>query len=111
MRCVFITSLACMALLWTHSNSAAQSETKKTLERIQELGGQASLDKAGVSIIRIHLGGTKATDADLALLAGVAELVELSLAKTNISDAGLPNVARLRKLETLHLADNPITDN
>src|SRR5262245_37141113 len=63
-------------------------EVMKTLKRIEQLGGKASLSPDEKLIVRIHLGGTEADDKDLVLVAGNADLVELSLAKSNITDAG-----------------------
>ncbi len=80
------------------------------LKRIEQLGGRATLDQTGKTIVRVQLGGRMADDNDLIMLGGLADLVELSLAKTKSTDAGLPSLARLKKLEALHLADNPITD-
>src|SRR5262249_52750435 len=61
-------------------------ETTGILRRVEELDGKATLSPDKETIIRIHLGGTKAGDEDLALIGNATELLELSLAKTSISD-------------------------
>src|SRR5687767_738743 len=78
-------------------------------KRIEQLGGKATFGSDGKTITRIYLGRTPASDADLAWVGTLGELIELSLANTRITDAGLPSLSGLRKLEALHLADNPIT--
>src|SRR5262249_23283336 len=90
--------------------TAPAASTAATLARVEALGGRASLDPAGEKIVQIYLGGTKTSDADLAWIGKLTDLVELSLANTKITDAGLPNLTNLKKLEALHLADNRITD-
>ena len=51
-----------------------------------------------------------ATDADVALLAGLTELEGLFLENTQVTDAGLAHVAGLTTLEWLYLDDTQVTD-
>jgi hypothetical protein len=55
-------------------------------------------------------GRSKVTDASLAPLADLSELVWLDLQETAISDAGLVHIAGLKNLERLRLDETQVTD-
>lgn len=64
-------------------------------------------EKPDVAILEI--GNPDVTDDTLELLAGLAELRELTLNDTAVTDAGLAALARLPKLESLRLARTKVT--
>src|SRR5688572_30816761 len=77
--------------------------------RIAELGGSIRYNDAR-SIVAVDLHETTVTDADLAVLRELPDLVELDLRKTTIGDAGLVHVATLRKLRSLNVFRTKMTD-
>jgi cytochrome c len=58
----------------------------------------------------LNLAGAKPTDAGLAPLAGLKNLVELHLEKSTITDAGLAHLKGLSNLQYLNLFGTGITD-
>jgi internalin A len=95
-----------------------------TIVAIEELGGKVVYDYdfsrpwylgllGDDAFRRVHavdLSETKATDADVRRLSGLAELAELSLSFTNVTDAGLEPLAHLTNLHSLSLVHTQITD-
>ncbi len=59
----------------------------------------------------IKLDGTGVRDADLAALAVVPELLQLSLADTQITDQGLARLSGLKRLQSLNLSKTLITSS
>jgi hypothetical protein len=59
-------------------------------------------------VAALDLAGTAITDADLAKLAGLTALTELSLARTKVSDAGLIHLQALTALRRLDLDGTPL---
>ena len=89
--------------------TAEQADAIAALER---LGGKLKFadDRPGRPVIEIALGGTAASDADLARLACFPELETLSLFDSDIGDAGVANLKPLVQLQTLYLGRTKISD-
>jgi len=79
---------------------------------IEKLGGvvRETAVKSGEFSVEFHLSGTELTDAGLAHVAALKNVVSLNLANTNITDAGLTQVAGLTKLRRLHLEKTGVGD-
>lgn len=61
-------------------------------------------------VLSLHLGGTDVTDAGLAHLSGLTSLKRLHLEGTKVSDAGLAHLAKLANLTYLNLYQTGVTD-
>ena len=61
------------------------------------------------SLVRLHLGNTKISDAGLAHLKGLKNLTYLNLYGTEVSDAGLKHLRGLKKLEKLFVWQTQVT--
>ena len=94
------------------------------LERLAPLGANLRwLDLAGTAVtdaglahlpampnlVRLHLERTAVTDAGLAGLTGLASLEYLDLYGTGVSDAGLKTLLRLPKLKRLYVWETKVT--
>ena len=62
------------------------------------------------SVDAVYLGGTAASDADLACLEKLPGLRELVLTSSAISDAGLEQLRELRQLESLDVRFTAVSD-
>lgn len=83
------------------------------IEKLSEAGAQVSSLFAGSSLLQVSfaLRGEPATDAEVALLAELAEQVySLNLAKGKVSDQGLAVLSQLKNLSQLHLENSSVTD-
>ncbi len=60
--------------------------------------------------VDFHLQGASVTDAALAAVAGLKDVVQLNLGKTGITDAGLAQIKGMTSLTRLHLEQTKITD-
>ena len=58
----------------------------------------------------LYLSETRITDAALAELVGMPNLVDLAVRETRVSDAGLAYVERMPKLRTLDVTDSRVTE-
>lgn len=74
------------------------------------LGVLDSLKQIG-DVNSVDLAGTKANNADMAVLSQLPELQELDLHETAVTDAGLTQIARMPRLRSLNLRGNRISDN
>jgi len=84
------------------------------LEKLVAAGAQVNSLYAGSRLLQVSyaLRSEPATDADVGLLADVAEQVySLNLAKSQISDQGLAVLSQLKNLSQLHLENTPVTDS
>ena len=61
-------------------------------------------------VYSLNLAGTKVTDAGLAPVAGLTNLRRLHLEKTGVTDAGLVHLKGLANLEYLNLYNTQVTD-
>ena len=59
---------------------------------------------------QVDLKGTKVTDVDLFLLAGMKGLYDLDLSSTGVTDKGITNLAAARELSSLDLVGTKVTD-
>jgi serine/threonine protein kinase/Leucine-rich repeat (LRR) protein len=75
------------------------------------LAGTSALPPGPLRIDGIKLDGTGVRDADLAVLAAVPGLLELSLADTQITDEGLTHVSGLKRLQSLNLSKTQISSS
>ena len=66
--------------------------------------------KQDLRLHAVRLNDTIISDAGLAKLAELDNLLCISANRTKITDAGIAKLARLAKLNTLHLAANRLTD-
>ena len=60
--------------------------------------------------VDFHLQGASVSDAALAAVAGLKDVVQLNLGKTGITDAGLAQIKGMSSLTRLHLEQTKITD-
>ena len=84
------------------------------VEKLVASGAQVSSLFAGSPLLQVSyaLRGEPATDADVALLAGVAEQVySLNLAKAKVTGEGLAVLSELKNLTLLHLENSSVGDN
>jgi len=84
------------------------------VEKLTASGAQVTALFAGSPLLQVSfaLRGEPATDADVALLADVAEQVySLNLAKAQVSDQGLAVLAQLKNLAKLHLENSSVADS
>ena len=87
---------------------------KAAVEKIAASGGQVTSLYAGSPLLQVSyaLRSEPATDAELTLLADVADQVyALNLAKAQVSDKGLAELAKLKNLSQLHLENSSVTDS
>jgi mono/diheme cytochrome c family protein len=81
----------------------------------------AKIEKAGGSVREIaqsdprldvdfHLKGSAVTDAAIAPLATLKNVLQLNLGKTSVTDAGLVHIKAMKDLTDLHLEETKITD-
>jgi len=63
-----------------------------------------------INLVELNLGGTKITDAGLQNIAGLTNLLTLHLELTGITDAGLVHLKKLEHLAYLNLYGTAITD-
>ena len=73
------------------------------------LTAMSALPPGPLRIDGIKLDGTGVRDADLAALAAVPGLLQLSLADTQITDQGLTHLSKLSRLQSLNLSRTQIT--
>ncbi|MDP6795702.1 MAG: hypothetical protein QGG00_09955 [Verrucomicrobiota bacterium] len=71
--------------------------------------GLADVAKLG-NVVELNLRDTKITSDGLVHLKGLAKLTRLHLERTNVGDEGIANLARLNALEYLNLYGTKITD-
>ena len=97
---------------------ASLNEIKGSLERISELiisdtqvtdAGLAHL-KGMNELLELHFGGNQFTDAGLVHLKEMTQLLVLSLGGRQFTDAGLVHLKGMTQLERLSFGDNQITD-
>src|SRR5215216_5262134 len=86
---------------------------KEALDKLTAAGAQVMPLFADSSLLQVSFAhrSAPAGDAEMALLAGVAEQVyALNLADSKATDAGLAPLAGLKNLATLHLERSSVTD-
>lgn len=87
-----------------------------TLDVLFNLSGKPGTDaavahvKALPNVIKLNLAGTDITDKGVAEIAGLKALTELHLERTKITDAALASLKGLENLAYLNIYDTPITD-
>ncbi|MBI3416149.1 MAG: hypothetical protein HY043_12695 [Verrucomicrobia bacterium] len=90
----------------------ASPAEQKAIAKLESLGMAARPIAQKVDWREANLGlqGTNVTDATLAILKDIANLVQLNLRGTKITDAGLANLKGLSNLLELHLENTAVTD-
>lgn len=88
------------------------AEEKTAIAEIEKIGGTVRPVSADTDLkdVDFHLGGTALTDAGLAQVKPLKNVVWLNLKGTKITDAGLANLADLKSLKQLHLELTGIGD-
>jgi hypothetical protein len=89
---------------------AGQSDTIRLVRAPVGDADLSALDGLEDSLRRINLSHTSISDAGLARIAGMHELIQLRLASDRVTDAGLEHLPDLTELRHLHLIDMPISD-
>src|SRR5688572_19688933 len=91
------------SLVWcgatVRAASGADTSAAEAIKRIDQLGVKATFASDNKTATRVYLGKSQTTDADLAWVGSLSDLIELSLANTKITDAGLMHLTGLKKLE------------
>ncbi len=89
----------------------AEGCEEKFAYEIRSLGGTVTVDRYRTGeVVAVHLGETKARDADLATLQAFKKLEQLSLSGTKVTDAGLIHLRGLSELRELNLRSTGVTD-
>ena len=86
-----------------------KSMPDEAIAAIKKLGGKVTVDGNNAAI-KVRLGYSKITDAELEHLKRLTELKELLLNNTDITDAGLVHLKKLPNLELLIIRKTKITD-
>ena len=91
------------------------ADESTAISKVEEFGGQVLGIAQNTEGVRVLIPpktfeGRVLTDADLAVLKEIEQIVELDLKNAGISDAGLAHLATLSSLERLHLEKTKITD-
>ena len=79
---------------------------------IEKAGGRVAPIAQNDSRLEVdfHLQGASVTDAALAPVAGLKDVVALNLGKTGVTDAGLAQIKGMTTLRQLHLEQTKVTD-
>lgn len=104
-------------------SSATTAPTKPSMPAVgaPDPAAVAQLEKLGAVVtpiaqgdnhldVNLHTSGSAVTDASLAVLAKLPNIINLDLGGTSISDAGLVNLKGLKSLTRLHLEGTKVTD-
>ncbi len=122
-----LTTLICVGLGWLLHERNEVAKRAATIAVIQKLGGEVTFDEAKPfrpiwlrpvlgdkspgEVVRVRFLGAKVTDADLAKVAGLAELQSLAFEGTpQLTDQGMMHLTRLSKLQRLSLRGTGVTD-
>jgi Leucine-rich repeat (LRR) protein len=91
--------------------AASEAETK-ALSQIEKAGGRVLKIAQNDEHLEVNfkLEGASVTDASLAPLRELPNIVHLNLGKTSVTDAGLTSIKGLTQLTELHLEETKITD-
>ena len=87
--------------------------SKEALDKLSAAGAQVMPLFADSSLLQVSFAhrSTPAGDAEIALLAGVADQVyALNLADSKMTDAGMQTLSKLKNLAALHLERSAVTD-
>ncbi len=107
----FLPSLASFVQAAQAKAAPSEAETK-AIAQIEKAGGRvlkiAQNDEH--QEVNFRLEGPSVTDAHLAPLRDVTNLVHLNLGKTSVTDSGLAAIKGLTQLTELHLEETKITD-
>src|SRR3954452_8589773 len=86
-------------------------DDESAVKAIGKLGGKVTRDdkQHGNPVVRVDLGNTQVTDADLKDLKELQSLQELSLGGTKVTDTGLKQLKDLKSLHVLYLTRTKVT--
>jgi Leucine-rich repeat (LRR) protein len=110
-----------IAFLLTTASLPGADNKDKAAPSGAEAAAIDKIEKSGGSVRQIaqnderkevdfHLQGSSVTDAQVAPVAGLTNVVRVHLGKTGITDAALAYLKPLAKLSELHLEETKITD-
>lgn len=85
---------------------------KSAMDAIEKSGGLVMrlAQSSDAHRVDFHLQGTELTDAGLAQLKNVPNLIDLNLGGTKVTDAGLKTVGSIKSIQRLNLNNTKITD-
>ncbi len=120
---VFVT-LCAIACSWLGVKLRQAKREREAAAAIEKLGGTVDWSAPSgpvwlrsllgndffVTVFRVQMYCTYATDTDLEHIKSLNQLRELYLYETEVTDAGLENLRRLNRLQKLSLANTKITD-
>src|SRR5690348_10958123 len=115
MRFCVLALLAAGLILSGTTARAAQPKPnqEQIVAEVRELGGAVDFDVKDPNhpIVKVDLGNTRATDADLARLKSLPDVRWLSLWRTQITDKGLEHLKGLSNLTWLDLSGTHISND
>jgi mono/diheme cytochrome c family protein len=91
------------------------ADESSAISKVEEFGGQVLGIAQNTEGVRVLIPpktfeGRVLTDADLAVLKEINQIVELDLKNAGITDAGLAHLSSLSSLERLHLEKTKVSD-
>lgn len=93
------------------AKSQPAAPDQKKVEAIEKAGGRVAAIAQNDAHLEVNLQqGEAITDALLANVSGLKDVVTLNLGKTKITDAGLEQIKGMTTLTRLHLEETKITD-
>jgi hypothetical protein len=112
LRVIRVAALLVLPLALAFPASADEAE-QKAVALIEELGGVVIRDEVadGKPIVGIDLGETGTNDGHLdAIVAALPKLRALFLPRTQVTNAGMAKVKTMKELVLLDVGDTPVTD-
>jgi len=111
MKRTFFSTLASFVQAAQAKPAASEAENK-AIAQVEKAGGRVLKIAQNDEHLEVNykLEGASVTDASLAPLRDVPNIVHLNLGKTSVTDAGLASIKGLTQLTELHLEETKITD-
>ncbi|HEX2523562.1 MAG TPA: hypothetical protein VHP35_15680 [Terriglobia bacterium] len=94
------------------AKSQSPGPDQQKIALIEKAGGRVAAVAQNDPRLEVdfHLQGASVSDAALASVAGLKDVVQLNLGKTSITDVGLAQIKGMTTLTRLHLEQTKITD-